>query len=75
MISGKAYIVNLSSKNKVKTMKKIITGTALVLMLAFSNVYAGTGDTSNSINSEAGPQANGFFLQHDGEEGYTGGWK
>ncbi|WP_170167486.1 hypothetical protein [Amphritea balenae] len=56
-------------------MKKIITGTALVLMLAFSNVYAGTGDTSNSINSEAGPQANGFFLQHDGEEGYTGGWK
>ncbi|GGK61970.1 hypothetical protein [Amphritea balenae] len=56
-------------------MKKIITGTALVLMLAFSNVYAGTGDTSNSIHSETGPQANGFFLQHDGEEGYTGGWK
>ncbi|WP_170167488.1 hypothetical protein [Amphritea balenae] len=56
-------------------MNKLITGFALVLMMAFSSVYAATDDMSKSMHPDTGPQANGFYLQHDGDEGYTGGWK
>lgn len=52
-------------------MKKLITGIALVFMMAGSSVYAAD---SGMAHGDQAPQENLFWLQHDGNEGYTKGW-